>query len=139
MSENEIITDGHHIIINGGNPLPGCPESWDDAHEWEDEVNKDTSKWEVPQWKFDCGFKLDHDGPILSVSSRFYPPKSDYGPRWDGGCEILLMGNTVAQKEFECDSLDELKSQVEAFVSDFIKTVGLGAMPVLDVDDGTDE
>lgn len=26
------------------------------------------------KWSWDCGLKLDYDGPILRVSSRFYPP-----------------------------------------------------------------
>lgn len=27
------------IISNGGDPLPGCPESWDEAQKWLDAAN----------------------------------------------------------------------------------------------------
>jgi hypothetical protein len=108
------------IIMNGGEPLDECPESWDDAHKWIDSANESKNKHNEPLWSFDCGFKLDFDGPLVSVESRFYPPKTHYGPRWDGTCTINLLGNTLIEKKFEADTLDELKDLVE----DYIKTVG---------------
>ena len=73
-----------------------------------------------PTWKWDCGFKLNYDGPIVSFSSRFYPPKTDYGPKWDGAVTVLIAGETMQEKSFECDSLEELRSQVEAFKADVV-------------------
>jgi hypothetical protein len=106
------------IIMNGGSPLPGCPESWDDAHAWIDSANGSRESFEVPVWSFDCGFKLDFDGPILRTCSRFYPPKSGYGPKWDGTVSIIVKDIEVSEKGFECDSLDQLKAEVEAYVDE---------------------
>lgn len=124
MSENEYNSiDGTHVIINGGNPLPGCPESWDQAYRLEKEMNggkdKDDDEWhDRPRWKFDCGFKLDFDGPILDINSRFYPPKNHYGPTWDGGVTVRFMGKEIAVKKFDCPTLQELHSQVEVYLKE---------------------
>lgn len=99
----------------GGYPLPGSPESWNEAHAWEELANENSLDYD-PQWKFDCGFKLDYDGPLIHVSSRFYPPAAFYGPTWDGTVEIIIGNDVVEQREFDCKSLDELRSQVEAYV-----------------------
>jgi len=107
------------VVINGGNPLPGCPKSYDEANAWADKANEgkgDPGNWYEPMWSFDCGFKLDFDGPLVDVSSRFYPPKTHYGPKWDGSVSIRLLGKTISRREFEADTLDELKGQAEAFV-----------------------
>jgi ABC-type glycerol-3-phosphate transport system substrate-binding protein len=114
---------GATVIVDGGDPLPGCPASWDEAHEWADRVNKDGNKSEVPFWSWDCGFKLDFDGPLVSVSSRFYPPKSHYGPTWDGSVAISVLGNPVITKSFDCKTLDELKKSVETFALGFAKAL----------------
>lgn len=124
MSGNEYTSiDGIHVIINGGNPLPGCPESWEQAYCLEKEMNggktKEDDDWsERPRWDFDCGFKLDFDGPILSVNSRFYPPANHYGPTWDGHVGVMFMGNAIFKKEFDCPTLQELHSQVEAYLKE---------------------
>lgn len=123
MSENIIQTESSTIIINGGDPLPGCPSSYEEANSWADEVNKDKSSSE-PRWSFDCGFKLDFDGPILKVSSRFYPPKSHYGPKWHGTVAILFRGNEILSKEFEEDTLELLKVKVETYVNTLCKSLG---------------
>jgi hypothetical protein len=104
------------VIFNGGDPLPGCPESWDDANAWTDTANEYREEYEVPTWRFDCGFKLDFDGPIVRASSRFYPPKHGYGPKWDGTVAIIVADNEVSEKRFECDTLDHLRAEVEAYV-----------------------
>lgn len=101
------------LIINGGNPLEGCPKSWDEANIWAAKANKDDG---TIQWRWDCGFKLDYDGEIVGVSSRFYPPTTHYGATWDGTVTITIMGKDWIKKEFDCNSLDELKEQVEKFI-----------------------
>ena len=77
--------------------------------------NKDTK----PKWKFDCGFKLDFDGPIVSVSSRFYPPKTHYGPKWDGNVTINIFDIKIIKKEFKCNTLNDLKNEVENYISNY--------------------
>jgi hypothetical protein len=118
--ENIIKTSIHEIIFNGGDMLTDFPKDWDDAHKWESEANKD--KLNKPIWSWDCGFKLDYDGKIffglLDVSSRFYPPKTHYGPTWDGKVNISFWKFGITKK-FDCETLDKLKSKVEKYVSKF--------------------
>jgi hypothetical protein len=103
------------IIFNGGDPIKDCPENWITAESWEKAANKATKQSESPVWRFDCGFKLDFDGPIVSFESRFYPPKTDYGPKWDGCVRVRILDKQVAKKEFSCETLQELHDQVVAF------------------------
>ncbi len=123
--ENIIKTGNGTMIMNGGNPLKGCPENWDDARAWETAQNKDKNDGYEPIWSFDCGFKLDFDGPLLSVSSRFYPPKTHYGPKWDGTVSVLFLGKTIKKQEFECPTIDELKEQVEKYVAGLCSGISL--------------
>ena len=120
MGVNVIQARGREIIIDGGDPLPGCPGSQDEVNRWVDTANEEKEEYYEPQWGFDCGFKLDYDGPLLSVSSRFYPPKTHYGPKWDGTVSIYLLDKKVKVREFECPTLDVLKEEVEVYVESFI-------------------
>lgn len=130
MEENILHIGGNTIIFNGGNPLPGCPESWEEAYALEKKFNEDKN-WEretddfkeQPVWSFDCGFKLDFDGPLIDMSSRFYPPKSHYGSTWDGTASVRLMGKDVAKKKFDCPTIEELKTQVEAWRDEIIAKI----------------
>lgn len=116
MSENIIRTDDHTIIFNGGDPLPGCPDSYEEAHTWADAANeKRPDHYGSLEWRFDCGFKLDFDGALAQVNSRFYPPKSHYGPKWNGDVSVKVFGNEVLRQEFVADSLDELREVVESW------------------------
>ena len=120
MSENIYQgVGGQTVIIYGGDPLPGCPTDWDSASEWAKQVNGD--KFESkPVWEWDCGFKLDFEGPLINVSSRFYPPKSHYGATWDGTVTIgTTLGNASIEKKFDCPTLEELHRQVTEFVHGF--------------------
>lgn len=118
--------DGTNVIImNGGDPLPGCPTSSQEAWEWADRANKDNYKsWtdeedsseDIPKWSWDCGFKLDFDGPLFSINSRFYPPKTHYGTTWDGTVTVYSFGKTIMEKEFDCPTLEELRCAVTSFV-----------------------
>lgn len=114
----EIQTKIGKVIINGGNPLPGCPSNWDGAHDIEAKLNEGKVEMD-PKWSFDCGFKLDFDGSLVSISSRFYPPKEHYGTTWDGAVTIYLLNEVIAKKEFDCQTLDEL----EKAVNDYIQTI----------------
>jgi hypothetical protein len=118
---NVIQWGNNMLIVNGGNPIPDsdCPKSYEECDDIEKSLNKDTVKG--VNWKFDCGFKLDFDGDLLKVSSRFYPPKTHYGEKWDGSCGIYLLNYLIDSKHFETDTLPELKEQVENYVRMFIK------------------
>jgi len=119
----EIKTEGRHIVINGGNPLKGCPESFTEANAWADNANVDSLEF-TPQWGFDCGFKLDFDGPILGVTSRFYPPTEFYGHFWDGTVTVLLMGKEIKEKKIIAKTLDELKVKVDNYVKEIVSSLG---------------
>ena len=104
------------MIFNGGNPLEGCPDNFEQADSWADKANEEKTEYE-PKWSFDCGFKLDFDGPIVNVSSRFYPPKTHYGPKWDGTVTVSILWKTAIEKKFECETLDELRVEVEKYMN----------------------
>lgn len=120
MSENNnVLTDGKNImIINGGNALRDCPTNWDEAKKWIEQANGENERYEHPTWSFDCGFKLDFDGGLLSISSRFYPPKTHSGESWDGRVTVYLLGKEVEKKAFDCDTLELLKASVESYISE---------------------
>jgi len=109
------------IIVNGGAPLRDCPVSWDVARVRQDMANAERGVESAhrPMWEWDSGFKLDYDGPIVMLSSRFYPPKTHYGPTWEGNVKIVVGDTLLHTKQFDCETLDELKRKVEEYVSWF--------------------
>ena len=122
MEDNIIKTQSTTIIMNGGNGLKDCPTDWDKAREWEKNANcgieyEDYDQEMKPLWKWDCGFKLDYDGGLMSVSIRFYPPKSNYGETWDGTVTVYIFDKEVEEKKFDCETLEELKRAVEEYVN----------------------
>lgn len=125
MENNIIQTQDSTIIMNGGNPLPGCPNNWDEARDIENKLNEGKDEFGEPEWKFDCGFKLDFDGPVLRVSSRFYPPKTHYGDTWDGTVTVYLLDKEIEEKKFDCKTLEELKIQVEGYVKSLADKIKL--------------
>jgi len=106
------------MIFNGGEPLPDCPESFEEADKWADSANKDKDEFHEPKWSFDCGFKLDFDGPIIDISSRFYPPKKHYGDGWDGTIIVIVMGKELTEEKIQANSLEELKNKAEKFIKE---------------------
>ncbi|KKN79701.1 hypothetical protein LCGC14_0337230 [marine sediment metagenome] len=108
--------------MNGGNPLNDCPIDWDKAKEWQECANA-KCEGDSPEWSWDCGFKLDFDGPLLRVSSRFYPPKTHYGDTWDGNVTIYIFDKKVSTMAFDCKTLDELKIAVESYIMGFVDEI----------------
>lgn len=100
------------VIVNGGEPMDDCPLDWDKAKIWQDEANEKKEDFE-PNWSWDCGFKLDFDGPLVSITSRFYPPKKQYGAGWDGNMNLQILGENIIQTELQCNTLEELKKKAE--------------------------
>jgi len=94
-------------------------QKWDSAYKWQDLSNSGKNEDNSPKWRFDCCFKLDFDGPLMSVSSRFYPPNESYGIQsWSGDVCIYMFGKEMSRKDFKCNSIDELKVQVESYVEE---------------------
>lgn len=121
--KNVIKINGNIHVFNGGDPIKDCPKNWDDAKKWIEEANKDKDEHLEPTWSFDCGFKLDFDGSILSAISRFYPPKTDYGNDWDGSIDIYLLKEKIRTKKFKCNSLLELKMSIDNYMSCFVESL----------------
>ena len=123
MSDNHTIsgitTDGKafQAVFDGGKPLEGCPASFEEFWEWTEKANENKNEFHEPNWGTDCGYKLDFDGPLLSVDSRFYPPKEGYGEGWDGNVSICYKETEITKKAFKAATLDELKEQVETYMT----------------------
>lgn len=92
--------------------------NWDNARLWATEANNGKRK-EEPKWDWDCNFKLDFDGDLVYIESRFYPPTGHYGKKWDGKLKVYVLGNCVLEKEFECETLEQLKKEVESFTKHY--------------------
>ena len=122
MSNPETIADFKSLLDSRGN----FNYSWmfPLANDWANDrnsINEDNGLDIL--WSWDCGLKLDFDGQLLSISSRFYPPhkvSAEYG-KYSGTVSLYFMANSIATKEFEADTLDELANNVEEFVSTFVK------------------
>ncbi len=97
-------------------------EMWDAALKWQEEANEEDS---LIRWRWDCGLKLDYDGEVCRISSRFYPPhknSADYG-KYDGTITVMI-GDAVEyihKHEIEATTLDELKKLTEEYVSQILE------------------
>jgi hypothetical protein len=100
-------------------PRKDFPTDFEEAYRWADVANNGAQDWERPIWRWDCGFKLDYDGPILRFNSRFYPPKAHYGDTWDGVVTVVLLGEEIHQEEFDCETLEDLKNAVQKYTEDY--------------------
>lgn len=92
-------------------------KNWESAKEWQELANKN-KQTDEPRWQFDCGFKLDFDGGLINVTSRFYPP-TPHRPVWYGVIRIVIGEKVLKEKKITTASLDELKKEAEAYVNDF--------------------
>lgn len=92
--------------------------NWDNANAWEVLANANKEpKYNEPHWSFDCNFKLDFDGPLLSINSRFYPPHKNNHDGWEGSVSVFLNKQEIERKTFITRTVDELKTQVEEYVN----------------------
>ena len=97
--------------------------NWDNAKAWEEKANEEKEIYNQPKWRWDCNFKLDFDGSLLSISSRFYPPHKNNGDWWEGNVTVNFLDTELLKKEFKCDTLDELKKEVEKFTKHYATTI----------------
>jgi hypothetical protein len=105
---------GPTVITNGGDPMNDCPTDWDAAQAIAEKMNSRAPSG--IKWRWDCGFKLDYDGGIITISSRFYPPKKHYGPTWDGDATIYFLGDKLYEKKFDCKTLEILEKEVTKWI-----------------------
>jgi hypothetical protein len=115
MSDRMDFTTTPHLA--GGKVGP-----WEVAHQWEDRVNEARNEFEEPVWSWDCNFKLDFDGPLMSVNSRFYPGHKtneffqNGHDGWKGWVEIRVGPNSVERREFCEESPEAIRVAVEAHI-----------------------
>lgn len=87
--------------------------NWNSAHEWADKANEEKEpKWSEPRWSFDCGLKLDFDGGLLRVSSRFYQVKENI---YDGSITFCVGDDEIFTREFSSRHIDNLRNDVEKY------------------------
>jgi hypothetical protein len=93
-------------------------EMWDAAHKWQEQANEEDN---LIKWSWDCGLKLDYDGDVCRISSRFYPPhksSSEYG-KYHGTISVMISDaeEYLHEHKIEAETLDELQKLVEDYVS----------------------
>ena len=86
---------------------------WEKAKIWKEDANADKNDYLEPVWSWDCGLKLDFDGPLMSISSRFYQINDDI---FSGSVSILIGGDNLHEREFTGKHITFLKNQVEEYV-----------------------
>lgn len=96
--------------------------NWDNAKLWQEKANEKKEIHDEPKWNWDCGFKLDFDGSLLSINSRFYPPKNE-SDWWVGKLHVVLFGEIILTKEFKEATLDEIRESVEKYMSHYVGCV----------------
>lgn len=110
-------------------------EHWNAGKRLTEVVNEATKDNNV-KWSFDFNYKIDYDGALISISSRFWPPHKHHinHPGYSGTSSLIFwpkyditdQGRKVKiEKEFEAETFDELVSKVESWVDKVIKEVGL--------------
>jgi hypothetical protein len=94
-------------------------DMWDAANKWQEQVNEDDN---LIKWSWDCGLKLDYDGDVCRISSRFYPPHKSwvkYG-KYHGTISVMIGDADLHSHEIEADTLDELQNLAEDYVSKIV-------------------
>ena len=88
--------------------------NWDNARVWADSANTNKQpEWAEPNWSWDCGLKLDFDGGLMRVSSRFYQGGEDI---FDGSVSFYIGDVELFKREFSSRHIDVLKKEVEEYV-----------------------
>ena len=95
---------------------------WDAAHRWQEQANGDDK---LIKWSWDCGLKLDYDGDICRISSRFYPPhksSAEYG-KYHGTISVMIgdADEYLHEHKIEAETLDELKKLTEDYATKILK------------------
>lgn len=99
-------------------------EMWRAAYQWQADANKADN---LIKWSWDCGLKLDYDGEICSISSRFYPPhksSAEYG-KYHGTISVMIgdADEFLHEHKVEADTLDELKTYTEKYVFEILEKI----------------
>jgi len=107
---SKMILDDHSTIA----------EIWEVAPHFLEKLNDETPEW-LPNFSFDCNFKLDFDGGLLTVSSRFRRYYIDETNKfgWSGNVSVynfdvfdFQQKNEIINKEFDAPDIEALKDQL---------------------------
>ena len=82
--------------------------------EWLDSANSKKYEYGEPVWSFDCGSKLDFDGPAVRISSRFYNLGNDL---YDGSVSVLVGDEVLFCREFSTRHIDAMRDEVEKYTA----------------------
>lgn len=89
---------------------------------WAEQANKDKEgEFQNPRWSWDCGSKLDFDGGLLRICSRFYSIGVD--DVRDGSMAFYIGDEEIFSREFSSRHIDVLRADVEAYESTVRKNV----------------
>lgn len=101
------------------------PMPWHDAIKWKKQANegKDHNSCGTlafPNWSWGCSFRLDYDGGIVRLNSRFWPesPDDTKEPLWNGVCHFSIFDVNIIEKTFPNTQLDQLRIDVETWVNE---------------------
>jgi len=119
---SKMILDDHSTI----------DQIWKVAPVFLDQLNNSNEDW-LPQFSFDCNFKLDFDGALLNVSSRFrryyHEETNKFG--WSGNVGIYNFDdeyeNKIIDKEFDAPDIDSLNEQL----TDYFNRMKAKLQPVI--------
>ncbi len=94
--------------------------TYDNARIWAESANKGKDIYDYcydqPFWNWQSGFKLNIEGQLLSVDGMFSPPNKNNGDWWEGTIRVILLKKEILAKDFKCNTLDELKADVDLFI-----------------------
>jgi len=103
----------------------GSDDDWKQAREWAEENSGD-----ILEFSWDVGFKLDYDGEVLKILSRFYPPHKkhvDYiertGKKYTGQMTVYFLDKELHEVEIHANSLDELAEKAKAKADELISLI----------------
>lgn len=83
------------------------------AEKWIEEANNTEPNYNM-EWSWDCGLKLDYDGPLVRVSSRFYNNKKNI---FEGSVSFYIGDECMFTREFTSRQIDVLRDDVREFVA----------------------
>lgn len=97
-------------------------EMYEAAEEWRKESNLDDN---LCQWSWDVGLKLDYDGNICTISSRFYPPHKNQAEHanYSGSISVYVGDDEIHDHRIEAETLDELKKMAEEYSGKLVEKI----------------
>lgn len=112
------IKEFKRILYNSESWNGNTMEKWKAAQKWTDRANKKNS---LIEWSFDYDLKLDYDGHVCSISSRFYPPNKA-GDTYKGSISVVIIDpqEYLHDHLIEAKTLDELQVLAEGHVSHIV-------------------